>query len=207
MTKAAGIDQERIRAAVRELLLAIGEDPDRDELAATPDRVAQSYAEFFSGVGVDPAQLLSEAVPVGDDTGELVLMRDITLRSVCEHHLLPFRGHVHIAYRPHARVVGLGALPRVVEVLASRPQLQERLGEQIAETVDAALAPHGVIVVIDAQHGCVTDRGARQADSSAVTIASRGVYANAVERAEVMALISMGDRSTGWAGESTGAHR
>lgn len=207
MTKAAGIDQERIRAAVRELLLAIGEDPDRDELAATPDRVAQSYAEFFSGVGVDPAELLSEAVPVGDDTGELVLMRDITLRSVCEHHLLPFRGRVHIAYRPHARVVGLGALPRVVEVLASRPQLQERLGEQIAETVDAALSPHGVIVVIEAQHGCVTDRGVRQADSSAVTIASRGVYANALERAEVMALISMGDRSADRAGESAGAHR
>ncbi|WP_241095522.1 MULTISPECIES: GTP cyclohydrolase I FolE [unclassified Leucobacter] len=207
MTHAAGIDQERIRAAVRELLLAIGEDPDREELAATPDRVAQSYVEFFAGVGVDPAELLSEAVPVGDDTGELVLMRDITLRSVCEHHLLPFRGRVHIAYRPHARVVGLGALPRVVEVLAARPQLQERLGEQIAETVDAALAPHGVLVVIEAQHGCVTDRGVRQADSSAVTIASRGVYVDAVERAEVMALISMGDRSTDRAGESAGATR
>ena len=125
------IDRERVARAVRELLGAIGENPDREELSSTPARVADAYAEFFSGVGVDAVALLADAVPVGSDTGELVLVRDIALRSVCEHHLLPFRGRAHVAYRPGARVVGLGALPRVVETLAARPQLQERLGEQI----------------------------------------------------------------------------
>lgn len=205
MTTAAGIDRERIRAAVRELLLAIGEDPDRDELIATPERVADSYAEFFGGIGVDPASVLGEAVPVGEDTGELVLMRDIELRSVCEHHLLPFRGRAHIAYRPQSRVVGLGALPRVVEVLAARPQLQERLGEQIAEAIERSLSPYGVLVVLEAQHGCVTDRGVRQSGSWAVTVASRGVFTSAAERADVMALISAGDRVSDRAGASIGA--
>jgi GTP cyclohydrolase I len=194
MSEAAGIDRKRIRAAVRELLLAIGEDPDRDELIATPDRVAESYAEFFSGMAVDAADLLKESLPVGDDTGEFVLMRDIVLRSVCEHHLLPFRGRAHIAYRPSDRVVGLGALPRVVEALAARPQLQERLGEQIAQTIEDALAPHGVLVVLDAQHGCVSDRGVRQTRSSTVTLASRGVFTRVAERADVMALIASGGR-------------
>lgn len=194
MTNAAGIDRERIRVAVRELLLAIGEDPDRAELALTPERVADSYAEFFAGIGVDAAAMLGDAVPVGDDTGELVLMRDISLRSMCEHHLLPFRGRVHIAYRPNARVVGLGSLPRMVEALAARPQLQERLGEQIAQTMTESLSPLGVLVVIEAQHGCVSDRGARQTESWTVTVASRGTYTNAAERKEVMALIAAGDR-------------
>lgn len=196
MTQAAGIDRKRIRAAVRELLLAIGENPDRDELSATPDRVADSYSEFFAGVGVDAASLLGDTVPVGDDTGELVLMRDITLRSICEHHLLPFRGRAHVAYRPSTRIVGLGSLPRVVEAIAARPQLQERLGEQIAQTIEDALAPFGVLVVIEAQHGCVTDRGVRQVQSSVVTVASRGIFKRAAERADVMALIAVGDRAS-----------
>lgn len=207
MSRAAGIDRERIRAAVRELLLAIGEDPDRTELIATPDRVAESYAELFGGMGVDPADLLREAVPVGEDTGDLVLMRDIALRSVCEHHLLPFRGRAHIAYRPSDRVVGLGALPRVVEVLAARPQLQERLGEQIAQTIEDALAPRGVLVVLEAQHGCVSDRGVRQVNSTTVTVASRGVFASAVERADVMALIAAGSRTEDRPGELRGEIR
>ena len=132
---ASNVDRERIAAAVRELLGAIGADPDSAELASTPFRVADAYAEFFAGVGQDPAVFLTDAVPVGTDTGELVLLRDITLRSICEHHLLPFRGRAHIAYRPGARVVGLSALPRVVDTLAARPQVQERLGEQIAQTL------------------------------------------------------------------------
>ncbi|MBK0417782.1 GTP cyclohydrolase I FolE [Leucobacter sp. CSA1] len=186
---AENVDRERVAAAVRELLSAIGVDPDSPELAQTPARVAEAYAEFFSGVGQDPAVHLADAVPVGSDTGELVLLRDIALRSVCEHHLLPFRGRAHIAYRPGARVVGLSALPRVVDALAARPQVQERLGEQIAQTIEDALAPEGVLVVLEASHGCVTDRGVQQREALTVTVASRGALANPAERAEVMALI------------------
>lgn len=183
------VDRDRAARAVRELLIAVGENPDREELASTPARVADAYAEFFSGVGVDPASFLVDAVPVGEDTGELVLIRDIALRSVCEHHLLPFRGSAHVAYRPDAKVVGLSALPRVVEVLAARPQMQERLGEQIAETIDQGLSPEGVLVVIEASHGCVADRGLKQADATVVTIASRGSLSQPALRAEVLALI------------------
>ncbi len=188
------IDRQRVVAAVRELLGAIGEDPDSEELAATPERVADAYAEFFAGVGVDPLTLLADAVAVGDDTGELVLVRDITLRSMCEHHLLPFRGRAHIAYRPAAKVVGLGAFARLVDALAARPQLQERLGEQIADAIDAGLAPEGVLVVLEASHGCVADRGVKQIEAKAVTMASRGSLSEPAARAEVMALIGSGER-------------
>ena len=183
------IDRERIEHAVRELLIAIGEDPARAELSATPSRVAASYAEFFSGVGVDVSALLAKSVPVGDQTGELVLLRDIEVRSMCEHHLLPFRGVCHIAYRPDGRVVGLSALPRLVDALARRPQIQERLTEQIADAIDRAVEPEGVLVVVDASHGCVNDRGTRQNKSTTVTVASRGSLADAAQRADVMALI------------------
>lgn len=188
------IDRERVASAVRELLGAIGENPDREELSSTPARVADAYAEFFSGVGVDAVALLADAVPVGSDTGELVLVRDIALRSVCEHHLLPFRGRAHVAYRPGARVVDLGALPRVVETLAARPQLQERLGEQIADALVAGIDPEGVLVVLEASHGCVADRGVKQAEATAVTIASRGTLSQPLLRAEVLALIGSGER-------------
>lgn len=184
----SAIDRERIAAAVREMLAAIGSDPDSEELLGTPARVADAYAEFFAGVGVDPLELLSDAIPVGDETGELVLVRDIAFRSVCEHHLLPFRGVAHVAYRPGERVVGLSALPRVVEALAGRPQVQERLGEQIAEAIEVALDPNGVVVVLEASHGCVADRGVRQSDAVAVTVASRGELSDPTARAEVMAL-------------------
>ena len=192
MTEA--VDRLRVVGAVRELLSAIGQDPDSAELAETPNRVADAYAEFFAGVGVDPVSLLADAVSVGADTGELVLVRDIALRSVCEHHLLPFRGRAHVAYRPDTKVVGLSALPKVVEALAARPQLQERLGEQIADAVEAGLSPQGVLVVLEASHGCVADRGVKQAEASAVTIASRGTLAEAGTRAEVLALIGTGER-------------
>ena len=188
------VDRERVARAVRELLSAIGENPDSAELSGTPARVADAYAEFFSGVGVDAVGLLADAVPVGVDTGELVLVRDIALRSVCEHHLLPFRGRAHVAYRPGAKVVGLGALPRVVETLAARPQLQERLGEQIADAVVEGIDPEGVLVVLEASHGCVADRGVKQAEATAVTIASRGSLSQPLLRAEVLALIGSSER-------------
>lgn len=187
-----GVDDARIRAAVAELILAIGEDPARAGLLDTPARVAEAYGEFFSGIGVDPLAHLSETEALADAghrPGELVLLRNIDFRSICEHHLLPFLGVAHLAYLPRERVVGLGKLPRVVETLASRPQLQERLTEQIAETLETGLDALGVLVVLEATHGCVTARGVRQARSSTVTVATRGALSNPAERAEAMALI------------------
>ena len=184
-----GVDRARIAAAVRELLIGIGANPDSEELAQTPVRVADAYAEFFAGMGEDPASFLAGSIPVGDKAGELVLVRDIELRSVCEHHLLPFRGRAHLAYRPNDRVVGLSALPRVVTALAARPQVQERLGEQIADAIDDALAPRGVLVVLEARHGCVSDRGVCETQARAVTVAARGSLASPHEQAAVFALI------------------
>ncbi len=182
------IDSGRIEAAVAELLSAIGEDPARPGLVDTPRRVAEAYGDFFSGLGVDAGEHLRETIPV-DGTGELVLLRDIEFRSICEHHLLPFTGVAHLAYVPGERIVGLGKLPRVLETLASRPQLQERLGEEVADALADGLGAKGVLVVLDAVHGCVSARGARQAHSSTVTVASRGALADPVQRAEAMALI------------------
>ena len=197
------VDRDRVAAAVRDILAAIGEDPDRPGLKATPQRVADAYAEFFAGVGEDAAAPLAHTISVSrgpaPDTlpSGAVLLRDIRFRSVCEHHLLPFAGRAHIAYLPGEQVVGLGALPRVVEVLASRPQVQERLGEQIASAIDGALDARGVLVVLDASHQCVTMRGARQADSSTVTVAARGELAEPASRAEIIALIGQGARASG----------
>ncbi len=182
------IDSGRIEAAVAEILAAIGEDPARPGLAATPRRVAQAYAEFFSGLGADPLEHLQESVPT-DGVGDLVLVRDIRFRSTCEHHLLPFAGVAHVAYLPGDRIVGLGRLPLVVDTLASRPQLQERLGEEIADAVHRGLAARGVLVVLDAVHGCVSARGSLQADSSTVTVASRGALCDPVQQAGVLALV------------------
>ncbi len=184
------VDSARIEAAVAELLAAIGEDPARPGLADTPRRMAEAYGEFFAGVGVDPLDVLTGAVELEPgQRGELVLLRDIRFRSMCEHHLLPFVGVAHVAYVPDETVVGLGRIPRVVEVLAARPQMQERLTEQIADAIHAGLAPLGVLVVVDAVHGCVTARGAHQATSSTVTVASRGSLSDPAGRAEAMALI------------------
>jgi len=189
------IDTGRIEAAVAEILSAIGEDPARAGLESTPQRVADAYREFFAGLAVDPLDHLAETVELGDDElSELVLLRDIEFRSICEHHLLPFVGRAHVAYVPGKRVVGLGRLPRVVDTLASRPQLQERLTEEIADALQQGLEPRGVLVVIDAVHGCVSARGVRQAKSSTVTMASRGTLSDPVERAEIMALIGGGTR-------------
>lgn len=187
------LDSGRIEAAVAELLAAIGEDPQRPGLAATPRRVAEAYAEFFSGVGEDPGVHLHHTEELEGETGELVLVRDIEFRSICEHHLLPFVGTAHVAYLPTGRIVGIGKLPRVVETLASRPQLQERLTAEIADALVDGLAPAGVLVMLDAVHGCVSARGPRQALSSTVTVASRGALAEPQQRAGVLGLIGRGD--------------
>src|ERR1700712_62022 len=157
----APIDTGRVEAAVAEILAAIGEDPARAGLATTPRRVAESYADFFSGLDEDPLEHLANATELDlgpDELGELVLLRDIEFRSMCEHHLLPFTGVAHVAYVPSRRIVGLGKIPRVVDTLASRPQLQERLTEEIAQTLNIGLEPRGVLVVLDATHGCVSAR-------------------------------------------------
>ena len=189
------VDRERVAALVRELLEAIGEDPDRPGLKATPQRVADAYAEFFAGVGEDASAPLRHTISISHgpapetSASGAVMLRDIHFRSVCEHHLLLFRGKAHIAYLPGDQVVGLGALPKVVDVLAARPQVQERLGEQIADVIAGSLDTRGVLIVLDATHECVTMRGGRQADASTVTIAARGELADPAARAELIALL------------------
>ncbi len=188
----APIDIPRIEAAVAEILAAIGEDVERPGLATTPQRIAAAYADFFAGVGVDPVPELQDGAEMATtpgERGELVLLRDIALRSMCEHHLLPFTGVAHVAYVPGERIIGLGRIPRLVEIVSARPQLQERLGEDVADALDRAISPAGVLVVIEARHGCVAARGVRYAESTTVTVASRGTLADPVQRAEVMALI------------------
>lgn len=191
-----GLDRIRIAALVRELLTAIGEDPDRPGLTQTPERVAELYAEIFAGVGEDAAAPLARTISIARGPAPetlpsgAVMLRDIRFRSVCEHHLLPFAGRAHIAYLPGEQVVGLGALPRVVDILAARPQVQERLGEQVADTIAQSLDTRGVLVVLDAVHECVTMRGGRQPDASTVTIAARGELAEPAARAELMALMA-----------------
>ncbi|WP_285115522.1 GTP cyclohydrolase I FolE [Leifsonia sp. fls2-241-R2A-40a] len=187
------IDRPRIEAAVAEILAAIGEDPARPGLQGTPSHVADAYAEFFSGLGRDAAEDLGEPVPLEEGrTAETVIVRDIEFRSVCEHHLLPFLGVAHVAYLPGEKVVGLGRIPRVIETLSARPQIQERLTEQIADTIESGAQARGVLVVLDAVHACVTTRGARQTSSTTVTMAARGAYTDPTVRAELIALIGRG---------------
>lgn len=179
---------DRIAKAVREILAAIGEDPDRAELVATPEKVAQAFAEFFKGVGKDPLEPLSDTFAA--EHNDSVLLKDIELVSICEHHLLPFTGVAHIAYLPNQKVAGLGRLAKVVEILAARPQLQENLTAEVADAIEAGLDASGVVVVIEARHQCVVSRGARQPEVNTVTIATRGRYNDPILRAEVMGLIS-----------------
>lgn len=185
------MDRRRIEDAVRELLLGAGLDAAQLEaggrLATTPGRVADAYAEFFAGLGVKAVDLLADSVEA--DTDELVLLRGIDFRSLCEHHLLPFSGVAHVAYLPAGKVVGLSALPRVVGALAARPQLQERLTEEIADTLVSGLSAAGVLVVLEAHQECVASRGVRQQRATAVTLAARGALAEPAARAEVIALI------------------
>ena len=182
------VDQQRIEAAVVELLLAIGEDPKRSDLLATPKKVAEAYAIFFNGVGVEATEALGDTIAA--EHNEVVILKDIDLVSICEHHLLPFTGVAHIAYLPTDRVIGLGRLPKLVEILSARPQLQENLTAQIADALEQGLGTKGVVVVLEARHHCVASRGARQPEANTVTMATRGEYSEAANRSEVMALIA-----------------
>jgi GTP cyclohydrolase I len=185
----ATVDTGRIEAAVRTLLEAVGENPDRPGLVETPRRVAKMYAEMFAGLHVDPARHLRVTFPENYD--EMVLVRDIGFTSMCEHHLLPFSGVAHVAYIPNGRVTGLSKLARVVEEVARRPQVQERMTDTIADLIERELGTSGVAVVIQAEHSCMSIRGIRKPGSSTVTSALRGVFkTNQSSRAEVLALIN-----------------
>jgi GTP cyclohydrolase IA len=188
--RGGGIDQPRIAAAVREILAAIGEDPERDGLRETPDRVARMYAEIFAGIGVDPSQVLTKVFEADHD--EMVLVRDIALASTCEHHLVPWIGHAHIGYIPNesGEITGLSKLARLVEVYARRPQVQERLTTQVADALEQCLQPRGVIVIVEAEHLCMSFRGVRKAGARTVTSAVRGQFRDSpATRAEAMSLI------------------
>ncbi len=184
------MDKPRIEAAIREILIAIGEDPDREGLVETPDRVARMYEEIFSGLEEDPGKHLK--IFTEEDNDEMVVVRDIPLYSMCEHHLIPFIGKAHIAYIPgEGRVIGLSKLARIVNCFARRPQLQERLTSQVADFLFDNLQPQGVAVVVEAEHLCMTMRGARASGSQTRTSAMRGIMrSDARTRAEAMTLLS-----------------
>jgi GTP cyclohydrolase I len=185
------IDRPRIERAVREILIAIGEDPERDGVLGTPERVADAYEYLFSGLGEDPTRHLE--IGFAEDYRDTVLVRDIPLYSICEHHLIPFAGKAHVGYAPNGRVVGLSKLARLVEGYARRPQLQEQLTVQIADALYKSLGSRGSIVVIEAEHLCMTARGVQKPGSITVTSAVRGIYEEDQSlRAETMALISRG---------------
>ena len=182
------VDLARIAKAVREILLAVGEDPDREGLRDTPDRVARMYEELFGGLRQDPAAVLRKTFTEKYD--EMVLVKDIRFESMCEHHLLPFFGKAHIGYIPNGKIVGLSKLARVVEILAKRPQVQERMTEHVADLVMAELGAKGVGVVLEAAHTCMSIRGIRKANSLCTTSAMRGIFKeNLSTRSEFMALI------------------
>jgi GTP cyclohydrolase IA len=187
----APVDTAAIEAAVRTILEAIGEDPDRDGLARTPRRVAEMYEELFIGLqSEDPSNQLDAVFESNHD--EMIMVKDIPLGSMCEHHLIPFIGQAHVAYIPNesGQITGLSKLVRLVDVLSKRPQVQERLTTQIADAIESALAPRGVLVVIEAEHLCMSMRGVRKPGSKTVTSAVRGLFRrNEATRAEAMGLI------------------
>ena len=185
----APFDHARAERAVRELLLAIGEDPDREGLLDTPARVARAYAEMFSGMHRTAEDVLTTTFDIGHD--ELVIVRDIEVFSTCEHHLVPFHGVAHVGYIPgdDGRITGLSKLARVVDVFAKRPQVQERLTTQVADSLMRILRPRGAIVVLSCEHLCMSMRGVRKPGARTVTSAVRGALANPATRAEAMALL------------------
>ncbi|MEU2200924.1 GTP cyclohydrolase I FolE [Isoptericola sp. NPDC019482] len=183
-------DEARAEAAVRELLLAVGEDPDREGLKETPARVARAYQEIFAGLRQEPENVLTTTFDLGHE--EMVLVRDIEVYSTCEHHLVPFHGVAHVGYIPNTdgRITGLSKLARLVEVYARRPQVQERLTTQVADAMVRILEPRGVLVVVECEHLCMSMRGVRKPGSRTVTSAVRGIMQNASTRAEAMSLIT-----------------
>ena len=182
------VDQKRVAAAVTELLAAIGEDLTREGLANTPQKVGEAYAELFKGVGVDPLSALDETYEATEPS--IVVMTGIDAISVCEHHLLPFTAKVDIAYLPSDRIVGLGRLPKLVDLLASRPQIQERLTAEIADAIEVGLKAKAVLVKLEAKHDCVAVRSLRQQDAKIVTLEARGLYKDEAVRQEALSLIS-----------------
>jgi GTP cyclohydrolase I len=174
----AAVDREKVQQAVRLILEGIGEDPDREGVRDTPRRVADMFEEIFSGVGVDPTPIAT-VVP-GANFDEMIMVKDIPLQSLCEHHLLPFNGKAHVAYIPNkdGRITGLSKIARVVDILSKRPQVQERLTTEIADTIEQALDPRGVFVMIEAEHLCMTMRGVKKPGSVTVTSAVRGLFRN-----------------------------
>ena len=187
------IDRERIARAVREILEAVGDDPDRDGLLRTPARVAEMYAEVLSGLHEDPAAHLSVTFEANHD--EMVMVKDIPLYSLCEHHLVPFHGRAHVAYVPGAdgRITGLSKIARLVDGFAKRPQVQERLTAQVADALVTALQPRGALVIIEAEHLCMSMRGIRKPGSMTLTSAVRGIFKeNAATRAEAYSMIGLG---------------
>jgi GTP cyclohydrolase I len=188
-SKACPYDDEGVRRAIRALLVAIGEDPDRDGLRDTPERVARAYREIFAGMWQEPEDVLTTTFDLSHD--ELVLVKDIEVRSVCEHHLVPFAGVAHVGYIPSAggRITGLSKLARLVDVYARRPQVQERMTTQIADALMRIVDPRGVIVVVECEHLCMSMRGIRKPGASTVTSAVRGQLRDPATRAEAMSLI------------------
>ncbi|HEX6947666.1 MAG TPA: GTP cyclohydrolase I FolE [Acidimicrobiia bacterium] len=183
------IDTARIEMAVREIIEALGENPEREGLRETPQRVARFYAEVFEGLDTDPSEMLD--IFFGDEHyQEIVMVREIPFYSMCEHHFVPFHGEAHVAYLPRGRVTGLSKLARIVEGFARRPQMQERLTAQVADALDQKLNPLGVLVVIEAEHLCMSMRGVRKPGAKTVTSAVRGIMqTNAATRAEAMSLL------------------
>ena len=185
------VDRDRIAAAVREILAAVGEDPEREGLRETPERVARMYEEMFAGLRKDPASVLKKTFVEKYD--EMVLVKDITFDSMCEHHLLPFFGRAHIAYIPNGKIVGLSKIARAVEMVARRPQVQERMTEELAELVMNELGAQGAGVVLEASHTCMSIRGVRKPGSICTTSAMRGIFrANLTTRSEFLSLIRPG---------------
>jgi GTP cyclohydrolase I len=190
-TQTTGVDLPRLKAAVTEMLVALGEDPSRNGLLDTPRRIAEMYAEVFSGMWVDPREYLKTEFEVAHN--EMVILRDIPFNSMCEHHFLPFHGHVHVGYLPRGKIVGISKLARVVEGFARRPQVQEQLTTQVAETLMEVLKPLGVAVVVEATHLCMSMRGVQKPGSIMVTSAMRGEFENSnITRSEFLALVHGG---------------
>ena len=181
-------DAKRAEAAVRELLLALGEDPNREGLQDTPARVARAFAENFAGLWQKPEEVLTTTFDIGHE--ELVIIRDIEVFSHCEHHLTPFHGVAHVGYIPNGKITGLSKVARLVDLFARRPQVQERLTSQIADAMVEILKPSGVIVIIDCEHLCMSMRGVRKAEARTVTSAVRGVLRDSATRAEAISLIT-----------------
>jgi len=184
----AHVDQARIAAAVREIIAAVGEDASREGLVDTPRRIAEAYAELFAGLGQDPRAVLRTSFQ--ESHKEMVVLKNIPFYSLCEHHFLPFHGQAHVGYVPEGRIVGVSKLARVVDILARRPQMQERLTSQIADTIMEGLSPDGVAVVIEAEHLCLTMRGVQKPGTVMVTSAIRGGFRRrGVTRAEFLSLV------------------